>query len=155
MEQIALLIIVAAVAFIVGLIIGRMIPRNNSEDSDNTQDYSDFSSPAPQQELVTYKADVQRHLDTTAELVNNLTSTYRALHAHLGDANQKLGDASTAISPLAEPKLTADDKPAAEEKYEPTQPRDYVPKTSPTEQGTLSEGYGLRAAQEKAAATAK
>lgn len=43
-----------------------------------------------QDQLDQYKQEVDKHFHTTAELVNNLTQSYRAVHEHLSQGAQKL-----------------------------------------------------------------
>ncbi len=43
-----------------------------------------------QDQLDQYRKDVDKHFQTTAELVNNLTQSYRAVHEHLSQGAQKL-----------------------------------------------------------------
>ncbi|PXF31739.1 hypothetical protein WH50_08315 [Pokkaliibacter plantistimulans] len=143
MEQFAQIILIAAIAFIVGLIVGRLMPRQPPQK----REIESFTgNTATQQELITYRADVQNHLDSTVTLFNQLLTNVEAMHSQLNSVNSKLGDGSTALRPLATVTQTVTDNTTSEAEPSPIQqPRDYVPKSSPNDVGTLAEGFGLRA----------
>lgn len=75
-----------------------------------------------QDQLDQYRQDVDRHFQTTAELVNNLTQSYRAVHEHLSQGAQKLTShassntlESTQFKALSDAKHETTDTPTAEE----------------------------------------
>lgn len=75
-----------------------------------------------QDQLDQYRKDVDRHFQTTAELVNNLTQSYRAVHEHLSQGAQKLTShtssntlESTQFKALSDTHQTATDTPTTEE----------------------------------------
>lgn len=95
--------------------------------------------------LTHHREEVDAHFLRTAELVNQLTSSYRAMHDHLSggartlctEQGRRLAMAKTLDSLPGYPGDTRDTLGPV------TQPLDYAPEA----QGTLAEDYGLR--QEK------
>lgn len=75
-----------------------------------------------QDQLDQYRKDVDRHFQTTAELVNNLTQSYRAVHEHLSQGAQKLTSHAssntlegTQFKALSDAQHATTDTPTAEE----------------------------------------
>ncbi len=145
--------IIGAVALAVGGLIGYLLGRSGS-DAGQRKALSNQLDEA-QAELATYKQDVTEHFEKTAELVNQLTNTYKDVHQHLASGAQSLceGDtASLALKESMQAKLTAapeapipvvtDVVPNDEAEKVPEPPRDYAAKSS-NEKGMLSEAYGL------------
>ena len=82
-----------------------------------------------------YRNQVDHHFLETADLVNELTQTYRSVHQHLSRGAQTL------CSEPGRKKAAAKSLDAAFEPEAPlSQPLDYAPKA----QGTLSEDFGLQ-----------
>ncbi len=120
-----------------------------------------------QRQLDAYKQQVNQHFERTAELVNDMTESYKAVHQHLATGSEALCDADTskleaapakpAIAsqpekePAPEQAAPATEPAAAEPKAEaapeaeniPAPPLDYAPKT-PDQEGTLSENFGVK-----------
>ena len=124
-----------------------------------------------QRQLDAYKQQVNQHFERTAELVNNMTESYKAVHQHLATGSEALCDADTskleaapvkpsitdqtetAPAPAAEPAAPASEPaqataeptaaPTAEAENIPAPPLDYAPKT-PDQEGTLSENFGVK-----------
>jgi len=155
--------IIGIVTLAVGALFGYLFGRTN--DSATKQQQLQDQLEKSQNELNEYKDQVNNHFEQTAALVNNLTESYKAVHKHLAEGSEalcltehtpvelekapmqsRLADQTTDESDI--PTVT-DEVPAAEpetpeetiEAVEP--PRDYAPK-SPDEEGTLSEGFGVK-----------
>lgn len=106
-----------------------------------------------------YKENVGAHFARTAELVNQLTESYRDVHAHLATGAQNLCEDNDSLRRQLESSLanrlieteeevpTTEPADAAAHPVEP--PRDYAPKADPDDSGTLSEDFGLRSAATK------
>lgn len=111
-----------------------------------------------QDEFTAYRENVNQHFNRTADLVNNLTESYVKVQKHLEEASVSFAEPpksftlenkdSQAVASL--PQFVAvetREKPAArdatfgESALQP--PRDYAPKTSPREKGTLAEDFGF------------
>jgi len=158
--------IIGLVALAVGGVIGYLLGRSGSDAGQRQALSSQLD--AAKEELNSYKQDVTEHFEKTAELVNQLTHTYKDVHQHLASGAQSLCDSDTASLALKESmqaKLTAEPEAEAEaeapipvvtdvvpnEEAEkvPEPPRDYATKSS-NEKGTLSETYGLETEAEDA-----
>ncbi|GAA0788202.1 YhcB family protein [Marinobacterium sediminicola] len=141
--------IVTLVALGIGALIGFLLGRAGGS-SNREQELVDELDNA-RAELDSYKRQVNRHFEQTAELVNGLTDQYRKVHQHLAASAESLCPglpASAALQHELRPSMNADiptvtdalDNHEQEELPEP--PRDYAPK-KPDEAGTLSEEYGF------------
>jgi len=86
----------------------------------------------------TYRSEVNEHFIKTAQLVSNLTDSYKEVHEYLANSAMHLSNleiSRTVIDSGNQPSeisLDTDIEP----------PRDYAPKT-PNSVGTLSEEFGL------------
>lgn len=91
----------------IGVIIGAALSKilNRGPSATELQQKLEES----QEQLNKYQKDVDSHFQKTAELVNNLTESYRAVHEHLSQGAQKLTHhssntlESTQFKALAEP----------------------------------------------------
>ena len=148
--------IIGIITLAVGALIGYLLGR--SGDSSNKQQQLIDQLNESQRELGEYKEQVNSHFEQTAALVNNLTESYKAVHQHLAQGSEALcltehtpveldkAPMQSRISDQSEvevPTVTETVTPEEEQVVEP--PRDYAPK-QPDEEGTLSEGYGLKEA---------
>lgn len=153
--------IIGIVTLAAGALIGYLMGR--SGDNSGQQKLVNQLNEA-QQELSEYKEQVNGHFEKTAELVNNLTESYREVHQHLALGSESLckGEHSPAqLDNDSQPKIAEQAESGPEEQI-PTvtdevaakpedpviiePPRDYAPK-SPDEEGTLSEKFGLKKEQ--------
>ncbi|MBU2966106.1 DUF1043 family protein [Amphritea sp. 2_MG-2023] len=153
--------IIGIVTLLAGALIGYLMGR--SGDTSSQKKLTSQLNEA-QRDLSDYKEKVNGHFEKTAELVNNLTESYKQVHQHLAQGSETLcmgvhspdklssdGKPQIEEQPLAEAVETkADIEPAATvtepvvdepEVVEP--PRDYAPK-KPDEEGMLSDKYGLK-----------
>lgn len=150
MFSLSTIIIASLITLAIGAIAGYLLasrsagPQQNSELEKRLSDTED--------KLHDYQRDVTEHFAQTAELVNNLTENYRAIHEHLANSalklttpevsRQLLGKMDSALPGDGDTQLSAD-------YVEP--PRDWAPKRHGSK-GTLSEDYGLSDAEIEAAA---
>lgn len=162
--------LVSIAALVVGAIIGFLMGRaggDNNRQAELAEQLNDART-----ELEGYKQDVSRHFEETADLVNNLTNSYKDVHHHLAKGAQNLCQSETMaknLETMMQPKLeeTSTEEapeesaaaPASGEEPSATAepPRDYAPK-NPDEEGTLSENFGVKeetaeAQQEEASET--
>ncbi len=151
--------VIGIVALAVGALIGYLMGRSGGNNNDQQQELDDA-----RKELEEYKAKVAGHFEETAEMVNQMTESYRGVYQKLATGAQTLCDAETArsIESSMVPQLTAQKEVEAEEVETTTEapadeavvepPRDYAPK-KPDEEGTLSESYGIKDEKADAAAS--
>jgi uncharacterized membrane-anchored protein YhcB (DUF1043 family) len=92
-------------------------------------------------ELKNYRADVDRHFVRTAELVNDMTQAYRAVHEQLAQGAVALcsEDSKRLVMSKTLPSLVALEGGEGNV-YDVKQPLDYAPSS----QGTLAEDFGLK-----------
>lgn len=164
MDASSTVLISAVVALIVGTVIGYLLGRSGGNDSRQLELIEQLDET--QRELAEYKEKVTSHFEETADLVSNLTESYKAVHQHLATSSMELcsNEAATrtleaAIQPRLNDESTENEADVvAEATAEKTEqesasgmeaPRDYAPK-NPDEEGTLSETYGLKEGQEEA-----
>lgn len=88
-----------------------------------------------------YRSEVSEHFNTTAELVQQMTQSYRDVYQHLATGAQDLcsEDVADKMLPAGESRMF--DKPA--EKTGAEAPKDYAANRTPEREGALSEGFGL------------
>lgn len=99
-----------------------------------------------------YQESVTQHFVTTAQLVNNLTSSYREVHDHLQQGaaslcadNRRQGsnNPASAFDKLDAPRGNTLQGTLVDDHYAVEPPRDYATK-KPSDKGTLDEDYGFR-----------
>lgn len=101
---------------------------------------------AMQQEQEDYQHQVTQHFSETAQLLDQLTNSYRDVHNHLAQGAQTLCDSesiSQAIEQLpgSKPQIEADVAPLDDDTPRP--PLDYAPRQDPAAKGVLDEEFGL------------
>jgi uncharacterized membrane-anchored protein YhcB (DUF1043 family) len=140
--------VVGVIALAIGLFIGRV-----SSSSPQPEALAEQLNDA-RRELADYKEQVSGHFTKTAELVNQLTDSYKHVHQHLSTGAEGLCDSelfsNTLESPLKPQALTDESSSIASQVIDENStfgtaepPKDYAPKKDPAEEGTLSERYGM------------
>ncbi|HEY6130588.1 MAG TPA: DUF1043 family protein [Halioglobus sp.] len=94
------------------------------------------------QEKLTFEAEVAEHFTKTADLLNNLTESYREVHNHLAQGAATLCQGEGPMS-LTRPEEDRDPTEIPRILVDPRPPLDYAPKLSPDEKGMLNEEFGL------------
>ncbi|HEY7885500.1 MAG TPA: DUF1043 family protein, partial [Cellvibrionaceae bacterium] len=90
-----------------------------------------------------YQRDVTEHFARTAELVNNLTENYRAMHEHLASSALKLTTTEVSRQLLENmQRHLPGERETPLDGSSVQAPRDWAPKRHGSK-GTLSEDYGL------------
>lgn len=124
-----------------------LLNKKSSDQGDIKKQLQDL-----QNEFSTYKDGVSDHFVGTADLVNDLTESYRKVHQHLSNGAQSLSteDGQNFLGRPNFVSLTSDDADSSADNYDAAPagdateaPRDYAPKQDPEEKGTLAEDYGL------------
>ncbi|MFV0477199.1 MAG: YhcB family protein [Parahaliea sp.] len=141
MYSLTVLLISAVVVLIAGLFIGLLIGRRSSEA--NTK-YREAERKLDQvlQDKRAYEDEVVEHFTKTAKLLNNLTDSYRDVHAHLATGAATLCQGQGPVL-LDEIRGVGDDAEIPPHLASISQPLDYAPKSSPEEKGMLNEEFGL------------
>lgn len=149
MNDISTLWMIGVIAVLAGVVIGLVMARLNERSGG--RDALQVELDETRSELEKYKQDVGVHFAQTAELVNRLTESYRDVHQHLSQSAQKLCDDETLVASLmaqeqrpvlAQPVKTESTDEQDDSTVEP--PKDYAPRQTDDDTGTLSEQYGLK-----------
>ena len=135
------LIMVSAIVFCVGGLLGAIISRTMFPPEQQKQ--LEESLNTSRQELEQYQREVAQHFADTAHLVNNLTQSYKNVHDHLAGGALKLTNPEITQQMLeAGDNSLGIDSSEELDKQNVEAPRDWAPKM-PGQTGTLSEEYGL------------
>ena len=133
MYSLEIVITAALVSGIIGAIIGYFISQVTGPSPESQRQMENqFKDMQQQQEA--YQKEVADHFVETANLLNQLTHSYRDVHNHLAKGAQKLaGDhVNTELELLPESKQPIENL----DEEDLTPPLDYAPK-SPDQPGTL------------------
>ncbi|MEE8059665.1 MAG: DUF1043 family protein [Pseudomonadales bacterium] len=141
MYTLEFLLTVGLAAIIIGLVGGFLIAQRTSASQQSQRELENHLSELQQQQQ-DYQHEVTEHFSETADLLNQLTTSYRDVHNHLARGAQLLAgeNASESLKTLPENKVMQTDKTLDEDI---TPPLDYAPKTAPHEPGMLNEEFGL------------
>ena len=90
---------------------------------------------------VEYKDSVSEHFNTTAELVQKMTESYKEVYQHLASGAQDLCTTEVASKLLPASSDAAFETPNEDQESVP--PKDYATKKSPNQIGALSEDFGI------------
>jgi uncharacterized membrane-anchored protein YhcB (DUF1043 family) len=139
--SLGILLTAAAVAAILGIVLGWLAGRNTSAAAQKCRELTDKLDQLTQ-EKKTYEDEVVEHFTETAALLNNLTESYREVHNHLAHGAASLCQGR---GPISMERLRNERDPAEipADLITPRPPLDYAPKHSPDEKGMLNEEFGL------------
>lgn len=135
------LILTAGVCLFVGAVIGYVIAAGVAPSGSGRRTLENRLKSTEQQ-LEDYKTEVTQHFERTADLVNNLTESYKDVHEHLAKGAAHLADPNLGQQFLTNadkawlPDESSDELVDESANIEP--PKDWAP-----EKGTLSEDFGL------------
>lgn len=149
MEEISVLWFVGSLAFLGGILCGALVYHLLS-GSKTRNGKLEGQLDEMQQEFKEYQQQVGDHFTTSAHLINKLTDAYRDVHEHMANGAEnlcedeevrtRLGDSLLSSNALLSGKVIK----RRNERAKPTeQPKDYAPKVSPEERGTLAEEFGM------------
>ncbi|MEM0909961.1 MAG: DUF1043 family protein [Pseudomonadota bacterium] len=145
MEYIWLVSVATLVAgAVVGFLFGRSSIGNRRQAELSKQ------AESAKNELEDYKSNVSAHFEKTAELVGNLTQSYKDVHQHLAGGAQELcdpGSINLKLEPALQPKLEEEVASATEETPVEEHAETTPPEVSAEETQNASE------TEEKSAAT--
>ena len=139
--SLTLLIASSVAALVLGLAGGWLLGSRSTSENRRSREL-ERKLDLVMQEKKAYEDDVNEHFSDTAKLLNSMTDSYRAVHTHLASGAARLcaGQGPIAMNQLAG---TSDPSEIPPQLADVKQPLDYAPKTSPDEQGMLSEAFGL------------
>lgn len=145
MDELENLWIVGFGALLIGGLIGMLIGRSSPAARRSETLLEELEDT--RRELDAYKAEVNTHFAQTADLVNNLTESYRDVHQHLAKGAGRLCNEEGLIKSLQAPQpqpraeANSEEQPPGDDGVQV--PRDYAPRKDAEQGGTLSESYGL------------
>lgn len=142
--------LIAFLSLIAGLVAGAWLINKMSPSQQNRKTLEKHIQKLQRQQQ-DYQEEVNQHFSKTADLLNQMTESYRDVHNHLAQSAAEL--TSHGISPL---QSLPEDRPVLQgepHRVPAQQPLDYVPR-SPGHKGALDEDYGLEKGQKKEEAVA-
>ncbi len=141
MYSLELVITVAVAMTLIGLAAGYLIALRAAPSQQSQRQLEEHLNQMKQQQE-DYQHEVSEHFVETADLLNQLTTSYRDVHNHLAKGAQLLaGD--NAKKTLKELPDGSEAPQIVNEGDTITPPLDYAPKTAPNEPGMLNEEFGL------------
>lgn len=141
MYSLELVLTAALGSVIAGIILGFFIAQRTST-SNNAQRQLEEQLSEMKQQQDHYQQEVSDHFMETAQLLNQLTNSYRDVHNHLAKGAQILAGDSVgdSLKALPEDKQSTPGTKTAESMLTP--PLDYAPKTA-NQPGMLNEEFGI------------
>lgn len=136
--------LIGIVCLAVGMAAGLLIARRFDNSSPGKTEELEARIRELERTHEDYREHVSEHFSMTADLVQQMTESYRDVYQHLARGAQDLCNDEVAgkLLPASEQAhLTGDDS----ESLEP--PKDYAPKRNNGEFGALSENFGLEQTQ--------
>lgn len=130
--------------FFLGIVVGAVFHRSvQGEASKNKRLEQKLSELQNRHEK--YQAEVSEHFMNTAQAVNTLNRSYRAVHEQLAKGASRLCNEEQAQDFLTLGLATNTAKEDIQKvgRNSTTPPMDYAPKNCENEAGTLSESYGI------------
>ncbi len=137
--------LIAFLALIAGLAAGAWLVNKLSPSHQNRKALENHIQKLQRQQQ-DYQEQVNQHFNKTADLLNQMTESYRDVHNHLAKSAGEL--TSHGISPL---QSLPEDRPVIQgepQAHPAQQPLDYAPR-SPGYKGALDEAYGLEKSANK------
>lgn len=141
MYSITIVIVGAVAGLVAGLGLGLILGQRTSPAG---QKHREVERKLDQvlQDQKAYEDEVVEHFSETAQLLNQLTSSYRDVHNHLAQGAEQLcmGKGPVALDQISR---NADPTEIPQHMADIQPPLDYAPKASPNEKGMLNEEFGL------------
>ena len=133
--------LVSAICLALGVVIGVVFASRFSASPVRIRDLESQIKKLQEQHS-RYREDVSDHFSTTAELVQQMTESYKDVYQHLASGAQDLCSGEVAKKLLPASSDPVFDMTSVEE-VTFTPPKDYAAKQSPQQKGALAEDFGL------------
>lgn len=139
--------LIAIACLAAGTVLGVVIAGRIGNSSPARISELESELEAMQQKHNTYRESVSDHFGTTAELIQQMTDSYRDVYQHLANGAQELctEDVAGKMLPANEERLFYNSQP--DDLPEP--PKDYAARKDPARAGALSEEFGLEKPREE------
>jgi uncharacterized membrane-anchored protein YhcB (DUF1043 family) len=135
-----------AVGIAIGYFVAGRVNNNPTKIGELEQQLQDL-----QRSQSRYRDEVSEHFSTTAELVQQMTDSYRDVYQHLANGAQDLcsGEVASKLLPASSEVVFGPPQPEADSELQA--PKDYAPRQNATQSGALAEDFGLEKVKEKEA----
>lgn len=137
------LLIAATATLLVGALAGALLAAFFAPDNRKSRDLERRLNDTTD-DLKAYRQEVSEHYAQTAQLIDDLTESYRKVHNHLAEGAATLLDTRGGRPIMrnipSQEQIEAVGDPDSDEVLPPL---DYAPKHSPYEKGMLDESFGL------------
>lgn len=139
------MILIALGALLIGLLIGYFTAAGSRSNTRPRERRLQQQMDELRNEHTRYQAEVNAHFMESAQLLRRLNDVQRDLQQQMARSANRLSSDEESQQALEFEGRTRRERLASDDdSIEP--PRDYAPKDSSDEQGTLSEAYGFQAA---------
>ena len=128
----------------VGIVIGITFTRRLGTDAIRVQQLEEKLESMSESHME-YRNNVSEHFNTTSELINQMTDSYKKVYGHLAIGAQDLCSDQVAekLLPL-QPDAVFEDETVSSNQNQIEAPKDYATKSNPNQVGALSEDFGLK-----------
>ena len=128
----------------VGIVIGITFTRRLGTDAIRVQQLEEKLESMSESHME-YRNSVSEHFNTTSELINQMTDSYKKVYGHLAIGAQDLCSDQVAekLLPL-QPDAMFEDETDSSNQNQIEAPKDYATKSNPNQVGALSEDFGLK-----------
>ena len=128
----------------VGIVIGITFTRRLGTDAIRVQQLEEKLESMSESHME-YRNNVSEHFNTTSELINQMTDSYKKVYGHLAIGAQDLCSDQVAekLLPL-QPDAMFEDETVSSNQNQIEAPKDYATKSNPNQVGALSEDFGLK-----------
>jgi uncharacterized membrane-anchored protein YhcB (DUF1043 family) len=134
------LLIICMTTAIIGILVGFVLNQRKGTSGKAQRQLESHLSELQQQQQ-SYQTEVTEHFQETAQLLDQLTNSYRDVHNHLAEGAHLLAGETVSESL----QMIPEDKKKAQplEGSVITPPLDYAPKATPDDKGMLNEEFGF------------
>ena len=136
--------LIAIGSLAVGIVIGIAFTRRLGSDAIRLQHLEEKLESMSESHME-YRNNVSEHFNTTSELINQMTDSYKKVYGHLAIGAQDLCSDQVAekLLPL-QPDAMFENETVTSDQNRIEAPKDYATKSNPNQVGALSEGFGLK-----------
>jgi uncharacterized membrane-anchored protein YhcB (DUF1043 family) len=134
------LLIVCMATAIIGLLAGFLLNQRKGTSGKAQRQLESHLSELQQQQQ-SYQTEVTEHFQETAQLLDQLTNSYRDVHNHLAEGAHLLAGETVSESLQMLPENNKKSQPLEGSVITP--PLDYAPKSTPHDKGMLNEEFGF------------
>lgn len=134
-----------AVGIAIGYLLAGRVNNNPAKIGELEQKLQDL-----QRSHSRYRDEVSEHFSTTAELVQQMTDSYKDVYQHLASGAQDLcsGEVASKLLPASSEAVFGPSLSSEQGDGELQAPKDYAPRHNATQSGALAEDFGLEKVKE-------